>query len=142
MELGFPDDPNFKTALADLKKKYSKEKRKGRKLSSSQSRQIRLHGHRAERDLVKKLRIKGFKAVRIPVSAPSTEPLPDVFATKDDFILAFEVKSTSFDKIYYKKDQVRKNDRNSLENIAERLACPVRKLVLPSTTLAKAYREV
>jgi Holliday junction resolvase len=79
-----------------------------RKLSSKESKRIRLQGHRAERDLVKKLRAKGFKAVRVPASAPSSEPLPDVFATKGNCVFAFEVKATSMDRIYFKKEQVKK----------------------------------
>jgi len=96
-------------SLRDIAEKTSpKGKRKGRRLSSSESRKIRSFGHRAERDLVKKLRARGFMAVRVPVSAPSSEPLPDVFATKGICILAFEVKSTSSDKIYFRQDQVGK----------------------------------
>ena len=49
----------------------------------------------------------GFDALRIPVSAPSSEPLPDVFAIKGDAILAFEVKSQSR-YAYYKNAQVAK----------------------------------
>jgi Holliday junction resolvase len=79
-----------------------------RKLSSKESRRIRLQGHRAERDLVRKLRAKGFKAVRVPASAPSSEPLPDVFATRENCLFAFEVKATSADRIYFGKEQVKK----------------------------------
>ena len=57
--------------------------------------------------LVKKLRKEGFDALRIPVSAPSKEPFPDVFAVKDDTILAFEVKSQAR-YAYYKRNQVLK----------------------------------
>jgi Holliday junction resolvase len=57
--------------------------------------------------LVKKLREAGFKALRIPVSAPSNEPLPDVFAIKGDTILACEVKSQNR-YTYYKRKQVAK----------------------------------
>lgn len=53
------------------------------------------------------LRENGFYALRIPVSAPSKEPLPDVFAVKDDCILAVEVKS-HFRYAYIKRDQVKK----------------------------------
>jgi Holliday junction resolvase len=96
-------------SLRDIAEKIKpKNKRKGRKLSSNESKRIRLYGHRAERNLVKKLRVKGFKAVRVPVSAPSSEPLPDVFATKGGSILAFEVKSTSSDRIYFRQEQVKK----------------------------------
>jgi Holliday junction resolvase len=79
-----------------------------RKLSSKESRRIRLQGHRAERDLVRRLRAKGFKAVRVPASAPSSEPLPDVFATRENCLFAFEVKATSADRIYFGKEQVKK----------------------------------
>ena len=88
-----------------------KSKKKGtrvRTLTSNESKRIRSHGHRAERNLVKKLRANGFKAVRIPVSAPSSEPLPDVFATKGDCVFAFEVKATSADRVYFRQEQVEK----------------------------------
>ncbi|MFB0504698.1 MAG: Holliday junction resolvase Hjc [Candidatus Bathyarchaeia archaeon] len=65
-------------------------------------------GYRAERELVKKLRSWGFKSVRAPVSAPSSEPLPDVFATKGDRILAFEIKAPNSDRAYFRKKQVKK----------------------------------
>ena len=52
---------------------------------------------------MKKLRKYGFKAVRVPVSAPSREPLLDVFTKKSDTILAFEVKDQSSGKIYLGK---------------------------------------
>jgi len=57
--------------------------------------------------MVHMLRDKGYKAIRIPVSAPSNEPLPDVFAVKDDAILSIEVKS-QVRYIYVKKAQVLK----------------------------------
>lgn len=50
----------------------------------------------------------GFKAVRIPLSAPSSEPLPDVFATKGNSILAFEIKAPNAERVYFKKKQVTK----------------------------------
>ena len=57
---------------------------------------------------MRKLRVHGFRAVRIPVSAPSKEPLPDVLATKDDRLLAFEVKAPRAKRAYFRKDQVNK----------------------------------
>ncbi|MBS7657317.1 hypothetical protein KEJ33_05280 [Candidatus Bathyarchaeota archaeon] len=69
---------------------------------------MRSYGHRAERALVKKLRENGFKAVRIPVSASSSEPLPDVFATKGKCLYAFEVKATSADKVHFDHAQIEK----------------------------------
>jgi len=65
-------------------------------------------GYAAERQLVQKLRKKGYNAVRVPVSAPSSEPLPDVFATKDDAIYAFEVKSRRGNYAYFYSEQVDK----------------------------------
>lgn len=85
-----------------------KGKRKGRRLTSKESKRIRRLGYNAERQLVKKLRFMDFKAVRIPVSAPSSEPLPDVFATRKNCVYAFEVKAPRADKAYFKKAQVKK----------------------------------
>lgn len=66
---------------------------------------MKKRGYDAEREIVKKLRDAGFEALRIPVSAPSNEPLPDVFAIKDGTILALEVKSQER-YAYYKRKQV------------------------------------
>ncbi len=41
------------------------------------------------------------------MSSPSKAPLPDVFATKSDTLMAFEVKARRR-KAYFKKDQVEK----------------------------------
>jgi len=68
----------------------------------------RRRGYTAERQLVQKLRKKGYDAVRVPVSAPSSEPLPDVFATKGDAIYAFEVKSRRGNYAYFSGEQVEK----------------------------------
>jgi Holliday junction resolvase len=68
---------------------------------------MKKRGYDAERELVHRLREAGFDALRVPVSAPSREPLPDVFAVKGDAILAFEVKSQER-YAYYKRHQVEK----------------------------------
>ena len=68
---------------------------------------MKKRGYDAERELVQKLRKSGFEALRVPVSAPSSEPFPDVFAVKDDTILAFEVKSQKR-YAYYKRSQISK----------------------------------
>ena len=86
----------------------SKKRRKTRGLSSKDSKKIKRLGYRAERQLVEKPRAAGFKAVRIPVSAPSSEPLPDVFAVKGGCMLALEVKATNGERVYFKKPQVNK----------------------------------
>jgi len=99
-------------SLRDLALKGRDEKkgrrRRGRRLTSKESRNMKRRGYDAERDLVKKLRSLGFKAVRIPTSAPSSEPLPDVFATLNDGILAVEVKASRGDKVYFDSGQVKK----------------------------------
>ncbi|MEM1585901.1 MAG: hypothetical protein QXX99_01070 [Candidatus Bathyarchaeia archaeon] len=82
--------------------------RRGRILTLREIKRMKKRGYQAERDLVKRLRDIGFKSVRIPVSAPSSEPLPDVFAVKDDCIVAFEVKAPSRGRAYFPRDQVKK----------------------------------
>jgi len=78
-----------------------------RMLTSKEVRSMRKRGYDAEREVVAMLREAGFMAVRIPVSAPSNEPLPDVFAVKGDWIIAVEVKSHE-NYAYFKKKQVEK----------------------------------
>ena len=85
-----------------------KKRLKGNTLTRLESRRIRRKGARVERQLVAKLRNMGFKAVRIPLSAPSSEPLPDVFATKGSSILAFEIKAPNAERVYFKKKQMTK----------------------------------
>jgi len=70
-------------------------------------RRWRRRGFYSENVLVKLLQKKGFKAVRIPVSNPSLNPLPDVIARKDDDVYAFEVKNASY-YAYFPKQQVEK----------------------------------
>ena len=94
-------------SLRDLAKGKPKRSRYTRILTRREVRRIKKRGYDAERELVKKLREAGFKALRIPVSSPSKEPLPDVFAIKGDAILAFEVKSHKR-YAYYRRDQVAK----------------------------------
>ena len=81
----------------------SKRRRKRRTLKRS-----RRKGYRAERQLVKNLRKYGYKSVRVPVSAPSNEPLPDVFATRGETLVAFEVKAQDAEKVRFRKKQVEK----------------------------------
>jgi Holliday junction resolvase len=91
--------------LASPKKKA--RQRYTRILTRKEVRAIKKRGYDAEREIVHMLRENGFKALRIPVSAPSKEPLPDVFAVKGDCILAIEVKS-QVRYAYIKRDQVQK----------------------------------
>lgn len=87
--------------------KKKTRKRYTRQLTRKEVRAIKKRGYDAERELVHMLREKGFAALRVPVSAPSNEPLPDVFAIKENCILAFEVKS-QIRYIYVKRDQIKK----------------------------------
>ena len=91
--------------LANPDRNKTKPKKKFRKLTHRQVRAIKKRGYDAEREIVGMLRNEGYDSIRIPVSAPSTEPLPDVFAIKEDTILAIEVKSMER-YAYYKKDQL------------------------------------
>lgn len=94
--------------LARQTKRKVGKGRHGRLLTFKEIRRIKKRGYEAERELVRKLRVSGFKAVRVPVSAPSSEPLPDVFATKGDRIVAFEVKAPKAGRAYFSKNQVEK----------------------------------
>ncbi len=67
----------------------------------------RKRGFYSENILVKKLEKHGYKAVRIPVSNPSQNPLPDIIARHEQHIYAFEVKKAS-DYTYFPKKQIEK----------------------------------
>lgn len=70
-------------------------------------RKWRRRGFYSETVLVKLLEKNDFKAVRIPVSNPSLNPLPDVIARKDLHIYAFEVKNADY-YAYFPKQQLEK----------------------------------
>lgn len=89
-------------SLRDLAGGKPKRKKFTRTLTRREVRRIKKLGYDAERELVHRLREAGFDALRVPVSAPSSEALPDVFAVKGDAILAFEVKSKER-YAYYKR---------------------------------------
>lgn len=87
----------------------SKERRMTKRiLSPKEVKRIKRRGYDAERELVQKLRMSGLSAMRVPVSAPSSEPFPDVFAVKDEVIMAFEVKARHKRYNYFKRKQVKK----------------------------------
>ncbi len=92
-------------SLRDLADTRPKRQRFTRTLDRAQIRRMKKRGYDAERELVKMLREADFDALRVPVSAPSNEPLPDVFAIKDRTILACEVKSQDR-YAYFKRKQV------------------------------------
>lgn len=76
----------------------------------SDAKQLRLwrrRGYYSERQLVKRLEKLNFRAVRIPVSNPSANPLPDVLARKDLHIYAIEVKNASY-YAYFPRNQIEK----------------------------------
>jgi len=70
-------------------------------------RRWRKRGFYAENALVKLLKKNGYGAVRVPVSNPSLNPLPDVIARKDLEIYAFEVKNAKY-YAYFPRQQVEK----------------------------------
>ncbi len=94
-------------SLRDIANPKKRRERFTRMLTGKQVRAMKKRGYDAERELVAMMREVGFDAVRVPVSAPSTEPLPDVFAVKDKTVVAFEVKS-QLKYSYYKADQIAK----------------------------------
>ena len=94
-------------SLRDLADTKPKRLRFTRTLTGKQVRAMKKRGYDAERELVGMMRNSGFDAIRVPVSAPSKEALPDVFAVKGGSIIAFEVKS-QLRYAYYKRDQVSK----------------------------------
>ncbi|MBN1682783.1 endonuclease [Candidatus Bathyarchaeota archaeon] len=92
-------------SLRELVKPTVKHSKPTRTLSSKQVKAMKKRGYDAEREIVSMMRSIGFDALRVPVSAPSNEPLPDVFAIKENTIIAFEIKcQTKY--AYYKRDQV------------------------------------
>ena len=70
-------------------------------------RRWRKRGFYSETVLVKLLQKKGYNAVRVPVSNPSLNPLPDVMARKGMHSYAFEVKNASY-YAYFPKPQIDK----------------------------------
>lgn len=91
--------------LASPKKSKPPRQRYTRQLTAKEVRAMKKRGYDAERELVHMLRDAGYSAIRVPVSAPSKEPLPDVFAVKGNSILSIEVKS-QVRYAYYKSHQV------------------------------------
>ena len=70
-------------------------------------RRWRKRGFYSETVLVKNLKKNGYSAVRIPVSAPSLSPLPDIVGRKGKHVFAFEVKNSSY-YAYFPKQQIDK----------------------------------
>jgi Holliday junction resolvase len=70
-------------------------------------RRWRKRGFYSESVLVKLLQKKGYYAVRVPVSNPSLNPLPDIMARKGQHSYAFEVKNATY-YAYFPKQQIDK----------------------------------
>ena len=75
--------------------------------SKSDLRKWRRKGFRTETGLVKMLSKNGYSAVRVPVSNPSINPLPDVIARRDLHVYALEVKNVDY-YAYFPRKQVEK----------------------------------
>jgi Holliday junction resolvase len=78
-----------------------------REVDKEAIRRWRKRGFYSENVLVKLLQKNGFNAVRIPVSNPSLNPLPDVLARKGSHVYAFEVKNAGY-YAYFPKQQIEK----------------------------------
>jgi len=78
-----------------------------REIDKIRLRRWRKRGFYSENVLVKLLQKHGFNAVRVPVSNPSLNPLPDIMARKGTHIYAFEVKNASY-YAYFPKQQIDK----------------------------------
>jgi Holliday junction resolvase len=70
-------------------------------------RRWRRRGFYSENVLVKLLQKNGYNAVRIPVSNPSLNPLPDIMARKGSHSYAFEVKNANY-YAYFPRQQIDK----------------------------------
>ena len=78
-----------------------------KRYSKNDLRKRRRRGFRNETVLVKMLQKNDYNAVRVPVSNPSINPLPDVIARRDSHVYAFEVKNVDY-YAYFPKKQVEK----------------------------------
>jgi Holliday junction resolvase len=70
-------------------------------------RRWRKRGFYTENALVKLLQKNGYNAVRVPVSNPSLNPLPDIMARRASEMYAFEVKNAKY-YAYFPKQQIEK----------------------------------
>ena len=78
-----------------------------REVDKDEIRRWRKRGFYSENALVKLLTKNGYNAVRVPVSNPSLNPLPDVIARKGIHVYAFEVKNARY-YAYFPKQQIEK----------------------------------
>ena len=78
-----------------------------REVDKAEIRRWRKRGFYSENVLVKLLQKNGYNAVRVPVSNPSLNPLPDIMARKGSHMYAFEVKNATY-YAYFPKLQIEK----------------------------------
>jgi Holliday junction resolvase len=78
-----------------------------REVDKAAIRRWRKRGFYSENVLVKLLQKNGYQAVRVPVSNPSLNPLPDVIGRKNSCVYAFEVKNARY-YAYFPKQQIDK----------------------------------
>jgi Holliday junction resolvase len=78
-----------------------------REVDKAAIRRWRKRGFYSENALVKLLIKNGYNAVRVPVSNPSLNPLPDVIGRKNLHVYAFEVKNARY-YAYFPKQQIEK----------------------------------
>lgn len=78
-----------------------------RQVDKDAIRRWRKRGFYSENALVKLLQKNGYHSVRIPVSNPSLNPLPDIMARRGLDMYAFEVKNAGY-YAYFPKQQVEK----------------------------------
>jgi Holliday junction resolvase len=78
-----------------------------REVDKAEIRRWRKRGFYSESALVKLLAKNDYHAVRVPVSNPSLNPLPDVIGRKNLHVYAFEVKNAGY-YAYFPKEQIEK----------------------------------
>ena len=78
-----------------------------REVDKAEIRRWRKRGFYSENVLVKLLQKNKFHAVRVPVSNPSLNPLPDIIGRRDSHVYAFEVKNAGY-YAYFPKQQIEK----------------------------------
>jgi Holliday junction resolvase len=93
-----------------------------REIDKTEIRRWRKRGFYSENALVKLLQKNGYHAVRVPVSNPSLNPLPDIMARKGAHMYAFEVKNATY-YAYFPKQQIEKLFRFLDELIPLEIQC-------------------
>ena len=78
-----------------------------REVDKAEIRRWRKRGFYSENVLVKLLQKNKFHAVRVPVSNPSLNPLPDIIGRRDSHVYDFEVKNAGY-YAYFPKQQIEK----------------------------------